>query len=47
LQLSLRDITGVDIEYGQIKLIEWKKDVNGVPGRIVLEQTALENLLDD
>jgi UDP-2,3-diacylglucosamine pyrophosphatase LpxH len=40
------DITGIEIEDGQIRLIEWKKDVNGVPARIVLEQTALENLLD-
>ncbi|RZM26780.1 MAG: metallophosphoesterase [Pedobacter sp.] len=39
------DITGIEIEDGHIRLIEWKKDSNQVPQRIVLEETALLNLL--
>ena len=40
------DITGIELEDGKIRLIEWKKDINGIPKRIVLEETPLENLLD-
>ncbi|MES2457988.1 MAG: metallophosphoesterase [Bacteroidota bacterium] len=40
------DITGIEIEDGHIRLIEWKKDAAGIPQRLVLEETALENLLD-
>lgn len=39
------DITGIELEDGKIRLIEWKKDANNVPQRIVLEETGLENLL--
>lgn len=39
------DITGIELEDGNIRLIEWKKDANNVPQRIVLEETGLENLL--
>ena len=39
------DITGIEIENGKIRLIEWKKDANDLPQRIVLEETAIENLL--
>lgn len=40
------DITGIELENGVIRLIEWKKDSTGVPHRILLEETAIENLLD-
>jgi len=39
------DITGIELEDGMIRLIEWKKDTSGVPQRLVLEETTLENLL--
>ena len=39
------DITGIELEDGKIRLIEWKKDSNDVPQRIVLEETSIENLL--
>lgn len=39
------DITGIELEDGKIRLIEWKKDTNGTPQRLVLEETALENLM--
>jgi UDP-2,3-diacylglucosamine pyrophosphatase LpxH len=39
------DITGIELEDGTIRLIEWKKDSNNVPQRIVLEETSIENLL--
>jgi hypothetical protein len=37
------DITGIEIEDGEIRLIKWKTE-NEVPKRIILEQTALKNL---
>jgi hypothetical protein len=40
------DITGIELEDGVIRLIEWKKDSTGVPQRIVLEEAAVESLLD-
>jgi UDP-2,3-diacylglucosamine pyrophosphatase LpxH len=40
------DITGIELENGVIRLIEWKKDVNGQPRRIVLEENSMESLLD-
>lgn len=39
------DITGIELEDGTVRLIEWKKDSSNVPRRIVLEETAIENLL--
>lgn len=39
------DITGIELENGRIRLIEWKKDINNMPQRIVLEEKAFENLL--
>lgn len=40
------DITGIELEDGVIRLIEWKKDAGGVPRRIVLEESPVEILLD-
>jgi predicted phosphodiesterase len=40
------DITGIELEDGTVRLIEWKKDSSNVPQRIVLEETSVENLLD-
>lgn len=39
------DITGIELEDGKIRLIEWKKDIYGIPQRLVLEETPMENLL--
>ena len=39
------DITGIELEDGLIRLIEWKKDKANIPVRIVLEETPLKNLL--
>lgn len=39
------DITGIELEDGKIRLIEWKKDNNNIPQRIILEETSIENLL--
>lgn len=39
------DITGIELENGYIRLIEWKKDNNDIPQRLILEETTLENLL--
>lgn len=39
------DITGIELEDGKIRLIEWKKDSHNIPQRIILEETAIENLL--
>ncbi|WP_316812262.1 metallophosphoesterase [Pedobacter heparinus] len=41
------DITGIELENGIIRLIEWKKNSTGVPQRIVLEEAAIESLLDN
>jgi len=38
------DITGIEIEDGEIRLIRWKKDDNA-PQRDILEKTRLETLL--
>lgn len=38
------DITGIEIENGEIRLIRWKRD-DGVPGRDILEKAMLETLL--
>jgi predicted phosphodiesterase len=39
------DITGIEIEDGKIRLIEWKKDINGISQHLILEETTLDNLL--
>jgi predicted phosphodiesterase len=39
------DITGIEIADGFIRLIKWEYENDSVPVRIVLEETALENLL--
>jgi predicted phosphodiesterase len=38
------DITGIEISDGLIRLIKWEYDINGTPGRIVLEQITLVKL---
>ena len=40
------DITGIELEDGVIRLIKWKKDIHQVSQRIVLEEAAIESLLD-
>ena len=39
------DITGIELEDGKIRLIEWKKDRDDNPQRIVLEETSVASLL--
>lgn len=39
------DITGIEIADGNIRLIKWKYNTAGLPTRIVLDETALQNLL--
>jgi predicted phosphodiesterase len=39
------DITGIEIADGYIRLIKWEYGDGNVPTRIVLEETALENLI--
>jgi hypothetical protein len=40
------DITGIEIYDGKIQLIKWEYDKNNNPGRIILEETSFETLLD-
>jgi predicted phosphodiesterase len=40
------DITGIEIADGKIRLIKWKYSDIGLPGRILLEETDLINLLN-
>jgi predicted phosphodiesterase len=40
------DITGIEITGGYIRLIKWEYDSNNTPGRIVLEEMLLSDLLD-
>ena len=40
------DITGIEITDGSIYLIKWEYNEQGVPSRIVLEETTLETLLE-
>jgi len=37
------DITGIEIEEGEIRLIRWKQE-NNMPQRAILEKTALDSL---
>jgi hypothetical protein len=39
------DITGIEIEYGKMRLIKWEQ-TDGKPTRIVLEETSLQELMD-
>lgn len=38
------DITGIEIADGYIRLVKWAKK-SGIPSRMILEETALENLV--
>ncbi len=38
------DITGIEIEAGEIRLIKWKSATNAAAQRMVLEKTAIEDL---
>lgn len=40
------DITGIEIADGNIRLIKWEYNEKGLPGRIILEETTLETLLE-
>ncbi|RYD76002.1 MAG: metallophosphoesterase, partial [Sphingobacteriales bacterium] len=40
------DITGIEIESGQIRLIKWSYQKSGHPQRYVLEEMSLKNLLE-
>jgi predicted phosphodiesterase len=39
------DITGIEIADGKIRLIKWEYNATGSSGRIVLEETELQNLI--
>jgi hypothetical protein len=40
------DITGIEITGEKIRLIKWEYNEKNVPGRIVLEETDFEALLE-